>query len=338
MNRAASEDNPVTWITTAAGCLYLFCMILWQGAVQGTDNGLAPKLVSLLAEGSIHLSEVHYWVAGVLIGTGFTFASLTILRGLRSSVVWIALIGIFVVTAIQWNFLGEHFAGALSEFQKKGVVAALVFSTPTYLLLVAKPLLLGAAAVAVALHLIFSLVSPEHSALGADGSSSSTDNRLVEMAAGSLILVLIVAYMFGGQLMAIFTGPPSPEKIIAELQPPLNGTPVLSKPGGQEKTEQQVQKLFFEIDATRTNPCDAQRRSWLRTNIEGYFYRIRLIEDWMPGKPLSLVSQRAVDAARTSLVAGYVTWDELAPYVPVHLNEGELAQPSRDARAALGCA
>jgi hypothetical protein len=112
---------------------------------------------------------------------------------------------------------------------------------------------------------------------------------------------------------------------------------VLDKPGGLEKTEQQVRELFFEIDATRANPCDGQRRSWLRTNIETYFYRIRLIEDWMPGKPLSLVSQRAVDAARTSLVAGYVTWDELAPYVLVHLSESELAQQSRDARAALGC-
>jgi hypothetical protein len=338
MNRSAFDAIPVTWIGTAAGCLYLFCMILWQGTAQGIDHGWAPKLVAIVAEGSIHLSEIHYWIAGTLIGAGFTFASITILRGLGASLAWIALIGIFLVSAIQWNFLGEHFAGALDDFQKKGVLFAATVSTPTYLLLVAKPLLLGAAAVAVAIHLILSLFDADHSIWRADRSGSGPDSRLLEMGAGLGVLVLIVGYMFGGQVTAIVTGPPTAESIIAELQPPLNGKPLLGEPGGREALRDDVKRIGFQVDATRKDPCDRRQRSWLRTNFESYFYRIRLTEDWKPGQPLSSFSQDVVvDAARTSLIKGYVTWDELAPYVLIHLNESELAQRSRDARAALGC-
>ncbi len=161
---------------------------------------------------------------------------------------------------------------------------------------------------------------------------------LLDAAAGLAVILFSGWLFFGDALGTIVTAPPTAEEIVAELQPPLDGKTVMATPQGRESTRQTVRAISFEVEKTAKDPCNAKQRSWLKTHINNYFRRIRLIEDWNPGQELSVFSRDAVDLTRRSLSAGYVTWDEIKPYVRIHLDEKLDAEPSLKARANLDCA
>lgn len=338
--RDEDRQLPTAWVGLVAGGLYLFLGILWTGVHSGPlDATAAPELVRMIAVGSLKLSQVHFWVAAVMIGIGCTLSADTVLRSLRASLLGIAILAVLLVVVLQWDFVGKHADYIQNdELNGTGVFVALVFSTPTYLFLVAKPLLLGTLSVALVAHIALSLFKADHSGWLASGPDPDAPlSRGIEIGAGLAILGFIVLFTFGGAISSLLFGPPTPEEIVAELEPPLNGRTVLSTESGRHSTHTTVERIGFAIDYTAEDPCDRRQRSWLRTVIDSYFRRIRMIEDGHPGQALSSYSERAVAAAETSLAKGYVTWDELAPYTLIHLSEAELAQKSRDARAALAC-
>jgi hypothetical protein len=340
MTGASYEDRhlPLIWLGLLLGSLYLLGTILWTGPEFATGyESPAPRLVQILARGLVNLSEVHFWIAAVLIGVGSTLGTATVLQSLRASFLGVLLLGLFVVGALQWDFLGRQLpAVGDNEFQRTGVFVALVFSTPAYLALVAKPLLLGILSAALLIHLALSLVNSDHEGwLVFSSDVESGGNRGLEMGASALILLLVVSFASGGAIRSFFD-PPTPEDIIAELQPPLHGQLLINRASGRESIRRDVEDIRQEIKTTAKNPCDRRLRSWLRAQIETYFLGIRMIEDWKPGQPLSSYSRSAVKAAEESLAKGYVIWDELEPYIQIHLDEG-LAQRSRDAREALNC-
>ncbi len=338
--RDEDQQLPTAWIGLAAGGLYLFLSILWYGVHAGAlDPTPAPRLIRMLAAGSLALPQIHFWVAAILIGIGCTFGTDTVWKSLRASLLGIVIIAAFIMCVLQWNFLGRHAADIQSDdFKATGVFLALIINTPSYMFLVAKPLLLGTLSASIVSHIVMSIIDADHSEWFASGPDPDERlNRGIEIEIGLAIVGFVIFFTFGGAIVSIVSGPPTAEEIIAELQPPLNGKTLLSRASGRESTRTTVERIGFEIDDTAENPCDRRQRSWLRTKIDSYFRRIRLIEDWKPGQPLSSYSRRAVAAAEKSLNRGYVTWDELAPYTLIHLSEEGLAQRSREARAALAC-
>lgn len=337
-----SQDETIsfTWPSAVlAGATLIGMLIYWGTTVPIESENSVPYFIRLIALGAAKMPEPFYALPAVIIGIGYGISFPTVVDSLKASLIGIAAIALAISCAMLWN-LGANLIGQINEdtFTAANFVTVLMLSSPNFFILIIRPLLLGSLCAAILLHLAASFLNEDHQDWMFDRSEiEGPPGPLLDMGAGFAVL-LFTGWLFFGDALAMLSPPPTADEIVAELQPPLDGKTVLETPSGRESTRLAVRNIGFEVEATGKIPCNARKRSWLKTTINSYFRRITLIEDWKPGQQLSVFSREAVDLTRRSLSAGYVTWDEIEPYVRIHLDEKRDAEASLAARAKLSCA
>ena len=344
------ETISLVWPSIALAGLILFGTMIYWGTSAPPENDL-PVLypVRLLVAGAGKMPEPWYFIPAIVIGLGCGLSSPNVLAAMSKALPGIGILAIIVALAMFWEFaanVSQQTAGESTQigpFEKyppgahAGSLLLLAIGSVGFFMFVAGPLFAGSLGTSILLHFIASLFDEDHSEWMFDRSQASTSgDHLFDIGAGAVILLFIGWFYFGG-FLTFASAPPTPEDIIAELQPPLNAKTLMETASGRDSTRETVRTLGFEFKDTAKEPCDKKRRSWLKTSFQSYYRRIRLIEDWKPGQPLSVFSRQVVDLTRQSLSAGYITWDEIEPYVRIHLDETRDAAASFAAREKLNC-
>lgn len=344
------EAISLAWPSIALAGLILFGTMIYWGTTAPLENDLAiPYFVRLLAAGASKMPEPWYFIPAIVIGLGCGLSSPNVLTGVRSSLPGIGILALIVTLALFWECAAnvsqqiDGESAKIGPFDKynpgtqAGSLLVLAIGSVGFLLLVAGPLFAGSLAASILLHFTASLLDENHSEWMFDRSQTGAPaDRLFDIGAGAVIL-LFIGWFYFGSFLSFAGDPPTPEEIIAELQPPLDGKTLMETESGRASTRETIRTLGFEFQDTAKDPCDKKRRSWLKTSFQSYYRRIRLIEDWKPGRPLSVFSRQVVDLTRQSLSAGYITWDEIEPYVRVHLDEKRDGAASLVAREKLNC-
>ena len=332
-----AEDEPVSlvWPSIGLAALVLIGLMMGWGLFFPPD-GESPGFIASFANGATALPQPYYLIPALIIGVGCGLSTRTVFESVLASLPGIFLMGIAVVIVIQGGAVA-NLGRADTDFKMTGAIIGLIFSTPVFLGLIAVPIIFFSASFAILLHLIASLVNPEHRDWLVDREKIKMPEGQVFDAGAGLVLVIGTAWYFlGGALNLAVMGPPTAEMIMDDLDP-LVGVAQITTENGRKSVQKRLVRLRQEYESATLKPCDRKARSWLATTYATYFRSIRNIEDWKPGQELSEYSQEALRITAMGLRAGIVTYDELKPYVQIHLNREEWAPLSQAARQTLNC-
>jgi hypothetical protein len=182
--------------------------------------------------------------------------------------------------------------GEATLFQLTGLLLGTGMLAFFSFLLVVKPLLIGAAAIAVVVHFVLSLIDETHGEWLYDNTAySAPSGQLFDMGVGAAV-ILFAVWSYGGAGIIEEGAWSTPEDVVAGLPPPYKSGPWNKTAKGLERMLNKLNVITAQINDVAKAPCDHEKRRELRRDTNSYFKNIRIYEDWQIGQPLTTISQR----------------------------------------------
>jgi hypothetical protein len=299
-----------------------------------------PAFVWHIAEGTVKASNLAYLVPAILIGLGASLGPRDVLTSVKLMLPGIAVIALFLTLPMLWQNLGGASTvegGEPTSFQLTGLLLGTGMLAFFSFLLIVKPLLIGAAAIAVVVHFVLSLIDETHGEWLYDNNAyNAPSGQLFDMGVGAAV-ILFAVWSYGGAGMIEQGAWDTPEDVVAALTPPYKSGPWSKSAKGQERMRIMLNAITSDIEDVAKAPCDIEKRRDLRIDVNTYFKKIRIYEDWQVGRPLTTISQRTLDRTADALKAGYLSWDELHSAVRIHFDEERDRPLNAAAHEQLAC-
>jgi len=338
------EDKfaPLLWPAIGLAFLILLGTVAfygWSIPFPKSDPAI-PAFIWHIAEGTVKAPNLAYLVPAILIGLGASLGPRDVLTSLKLMLPGIAAIALLLTLLMLWqNLSGASTVqgGPPTSFQLTGLLLGTFMLAFYSFLLIVKPLLIGAAAIAVIVHFVLSLIDETHGEWLYDNTAyDAPSGQLFDMGVGAAVILFAVWSYWGAAAMedGVWS---TPEDVVAALDPPYKSGPWSRNAKGLQRIQDRLDNITAQIDEVAKDPCDYEKRRGLRYDTNVYFKNIRIYEDWQVGRPLTSISQTAVERTGKAIQAGYMSWDELLPAVRIHFDAERDRALNEAAREKLAC-
>jgi hypothetical protein len=328
---------PLYWPSVGIAALIIFAMAYFAGSPH-PDAAAAgiPDIVSHLANGISGFRHIHYAPAGLVLAIGATFGA----PSARHSLVWIG-IGAAIIAVLPLLItlypLAAGYSTSLQEsaanppppgtYDMTGlgimsVIVGLLFATPLFYAAMAMPIALAGAAISIVLH--FCLDRLNGLPLPWQSTDEENDGAWIYDVGGGAAIIAIASYLLLGTLVqswGLFSpSNQTPQEIVEELKPPPASGTHYSKESGQKIMRSKLGDMKTRMEWIAGKPCGEGNRRFLKDEINAYFEKIRVYEDWQPGKDLTSISAEVRDLVAEGLSKNYIDWYKLSPAAQIHFD------------------
>lgn len=344
---------PLYWPSVGLATFTILAMAYFAGA-PGADVEAAgvPSIVSHLANGMSGFRHLHYAPAGLVLAIGASLGAPTA----RHSLVWIgigaAIIAVVPLLITLYQLAAGYGAGLQDSaanppvpgtYDMTGLAIAtvtlgLLVSIPLFFFASAMPIALAAAASSIIIH--FGLDRLNGLPLPWQTEDEDSGGEWVYEIGGGVAIIAIATYLLFGtwvQSWDLFSfASKSPQEIYETLEPPPETGTLYATEAGRNIMRRKADSMKTRLGWIAEKPCKTGNRRFLKDEINAYFEKIRIYEDWKPGKQLTPTSAQIRDMIAEGLSKNYIDWYKLSPAVQIHFDRDKY-QNSGISPASLSC-
>ena len=329
MELAATGRPPLFWWSALLAVIFFITWCLFLGHLA---SPVRPGIFEMFKLGLGTLKAGSFFVPGLILGVGASLGA----SGAKQSIGY-GLLGAILIASVVAVFYGVDVLTSYSAAQAdavqpppgiEGVTAPdsrHLVGVGVVVLMIASffyafgPLTLAMAATCILVHLILDWLNDLP--LPWQASENQAEAWLSNDVAGGALILAVSVWIFAWPPVrdVWYTIDPQAEAraAVAKLDT-FKTKPLIQSEKGRESLRNRIANLRGEVAEIEKDRCIST--AILRQDIEYYFSRIRVYEDWQPGTELSAFSKEVVAIAEKSLQRKYFDWDRLPRSTKIHLD------------------